>query len=62
MKVRLLVPWRQWNRGHVIPEMTSSQAEVMVQRGFAEYVKDVVRSPVREIMAAGRSYVTKKKG
>jgi hypothetical protein len=62
MKVELLVPWRQWNKGHVIPEMPAAQAEVMVQRGFAKYVKDVVRSPVREVMAAGRSYVTKKKG
>lgn len=59
MKIRLLRAWQMFPKGHVIPEMPAAQAETLVNRGMAEYVKDVPRSPVREVMRAGQNYVAK---
>lgn len=61
MKVRLLVAWQQFPKGHVIPAMPAAPAEALVRRGFAEYVSDVAPSPVREVMRAGKNYVTRGK-
>lgn len=58
--IRLLVAWAQFRKGQIIPAMPASQAQALVQRGFAEYVKEAAKSPVREVMRAGRSYVTRK--
>jgi hypothetical protein len=58
--IRLLVAWNIFSKGHVISEMPATLAEFLVRGGFAEYVKDDVRSPVREVMRSGRNYVTKK--
>jgi hypothetical protein len=58
MKIKLLVPWQTYSKGAVI-DPPAAQAQMMVVRGFAAYVKAPARSPVREVLTAGKGYVTK---
>lgn len=58
MKIKLLIPWQTYFKGDVI-DPPAAQAEMMVVRGFAAYEKAAVRSPVREVLMAGKGYVAK---
>lgn len=40
MKVRLIMPWANWSKGHVFPEMPGGQARTLIARGIAEEVRD----------------------
>lgn len=35
--VRLRAAWREWPKGYVFTAMPAGQAQVMVERGLAEY-------------------------
>lgn len=58
-RIRILKAWQTYNPGDEIPEMPQSSAELLVGRGFAEYVDEQVqRAPVDRMM---RSRATKQK-
>ncbi len=40
MMVRLLLPWKQWPKGHVIPETPGGLARTLIQRNIAEEVSE----------------------
>jgi len=50
-RVRILKPWLDYNPGDEIPEMPQSSAELLVGRGYAEYLDEQVqRAPVDRMM------------
>lgn len=58
-RVRILKTWENYNPGDVIPEMPQSSAELLVGRGFAEYIDEQIqRAPVDRMM---RSRATRQK-
>lgn len=58
-RVRILKPWQSFNPGDEVPEMPQSSAELLVGRGFAEYIDEqVTRAPVDRMM---RSRATRQK-
>ena len=58
MKIKLMVAWQTYKMGETI-DPPAAQAQLMVMRGFAEYVKAPARKVVREVLTAGRNYVAK---
>ena len=40
MKIRFLIPWRNYEPGQVFDEWPSGMAEEMIRRGIIEEVKD----------------------
>lgn len=60
-RVRILKTWQSYNPGDEIPEMPQSSAELLVGRGFAEYLDEQVqRAPVDRMVRTG-ARVTKQK-
>lgn len=57
--IRLKKPWKIWGVGHVIPEMPEGQASLLIGRGIAELETKVAPARVREVLTAGKNYVTK---
>lgn len=52
-RVRILKPWQSYNPGDEVPEMPQSSAELLVERGFAEYLDEhVQRAPVDRMLRA----------
>jgi hypothetical protein len=52
-RIRLLKAWENYCIGDVIPEMPQSSAELLVERGVAEYLDEQVkRAPVDRMMRA----------
>jgi hypothetical protein len=57
--VRLKIAWGPWSKGHVFTAMTNGQAQIMIQRGIAEYATAVVpASPVNRMMTAAKSAIS----
>ncbi len=55
LKVRLLKPWQDWEPGHVFSEMPQSSADLLIERGFAEYLdEEIRRAPVDRMVSARR--------
>lgn len=60
MKVRLLMPWSQWSKGHVFAEMPGGQARELIARNIASEVKDepdedkAMRSPIDRMIRAAK--------
>jgi len=59
MRVRLLMAWGNYSKGHIIPEMPGGQARTMIARGVAEEVstehngtplKAILQAPVDRMM------------
>ncbi len=50
MIVRLMAPWKQWPKGHIIPEMPGGLARTLIQRNIAEEVK--MASPINRMMTS----------
>ncbi len=51
--IRLRLAWRQWPKGHIIPEMPAAAAQMMVEAGQAEYVTTpILNSPANRMMVA----------
>lgn len=40
MKVRFLMPWKQFEPGQIVEEMHDGQSDVLIQRGIVEEVKE----------------------
>lgn len=54
-RVRILKPWESYSVGDVIPEMPQSSAELLVGRGFAEYLDEQVqRAPLDRMLRPAR--------
>jgi hypothetical protein len=54
-RVRLLKAWQDWQDGHVFTDMPQSSADLLVERGFAEYLDEQVeRAPVDRMLRARR--------
>ncbi len=51
MMVRLTAAWKQWPKGHVIPEMPGGLARTLIQRNIAEEVKSMA-SPINRMMTS----------
>lgn len=43
MKIRLLIAWNLFSKGHIIPDAPAALAEVLVRSCIAEYVTDAPR-------------------
>jgi hypothetical protein len=55
-RVKILKPWETYRVGDVIPELPQSSAELLVGRGFAEYLDEQVhRAPVDRMVRPARS-------
>lgn len=53
-EVRLKIAWQHWAKGHVFTAMPAGQAEVLIQRGIAEYVTTPIKSPVDRMLRPNR--------
>ncbi len=60
-RVRILKPWLDYNPGDIIPELPQSSAELLVARGFAEYLDEQVQRAPVDRMARTGARVTKQK-
>jgi hypothetical protein len=55
-RVKILKPWESYRIGDEIPELPQSSAELLVARGFAEYLDEQVqRAPVDRMVRPARS-------
>lgn len=55
-RVRLLKAWQDWQPSQVFDEMPQSSAELLVGRGFAEYIDEQVpRAPVDRMLRARKA-------
>lgn len=53
--VRLKLAWQTWPKGYVFTAMPAAQAQVMVERGMAEYCDEEIKfAPVDRMMRAAR--------
>lgn len=60
-RVRILKPWETYNPGDIVPEMPQSSAELLVGRGFAEYLDEQVQRAPVDRMVRPSQRVTKQK-
>jgi len=60
-RVKILKPWETYRVGDVIPEMPQSSAELLVARGFAEYLDEQVQRAPVDRMVRPSQRVTRQK-